>query len=100
MIRVRFHEEAEDDFLDAIRYYADRSRTVASRFVQEVRSGIELISTHPEIGPRISHNARRKVLRNFPYSLIYADEGKELLVVGVARDNRRPGYWKKRASGA
>ena len=46
MIRVRFHEEAEDDFLDAIRYYADRSRTVASRFVQEVRySGPQLLSS-------------------------------------------------------
>ena len=71
MSEVRLHEEAEEEFLEAIRYYVQRSRAVATRFVDEVRAGLEYVSEYPEMGPRIVGQVHRKVLRTYPYSLIY-----------------------------
>ncbi len=96
MTEVRLHEEAEEEFLEAIRYYVQRSRAVATRFVDEVRAGLESISEFPDMGPRISGQIRRKVLKSYPYSLIYVIVEDEILVLAVMRDNRRPGYWKRR----
>ena len=96
MSEVRLHEEAEEEFLEAIRYYIQRSGAVATRFVNEVRAGLAYISEYPEMGPLIVGQVRRKVLRTYPYSLIYVIAEDEVTVLAVMRDNRRPGYWKKR----
>ena len=96
MISPQFHREAEDEFLDAISYYALRNRDVAANFVEEVRSALELLGRFPESAPTISSNVRRKVLTRFPYSILYTVRDDHLFVLALMRDGRRPEYWKHR----
>jgi len=42
-----------------------------------------------------SAGTRRYVLPDFPYSVIYFVEAA-IIIVAVAHDRRRPGYWRER----
>jgi len=42
--------------------------------------------------------ARRRVLRRFPYSIVFLLEPAEIVIVAVAHHKRRPGYWIGRVS--
>jgi len=39
---------------------------------------------------------RRCRLHRFPYSVIYTQDGADILVLAVAHQHRKPGYWRKR----
>jgi len=96
MTSIRFLEEAEDEFLEAIRYYTKQSRGIGADFVSEVRLAIDLIVSYPEGTPLIRPSVHRKVLRRYPYSLLYTIEPDGVLVIAVMRQSRRPGYWHRR----
>jgi len=50
----------------------------------------------PESAPEIASGIRKCVLRKFRFSLIYSIERDSLLVLAVAHQSRRPGYWFRR----
>jgi hypothetical protein len=54
------------------------------------------IEEYPEIAPEIDYGVRAKALRRFPYSLMYVIDDRELLIVAIAHQSRRPGYWADR----
>lgn len=39
---------------------------------------------------------RRRVLKKWPYSIIYSVDARSVFVVAVAHDKRKPGYWLAR----
>jgi len=39
---------------------------------------------------------RRKILRQFPYSIFYVVDDDAVVIVAIAHHKRRPGYWKPR----
>jgi plasmid stabilization system protein ParE len=96
MTHVRFLDEAAEEFLEAIRYYAQQSRGIGVDFVDEVRVAIDFIATYPEGATLIRPSVYRKVVRKYPYSLLYTVEPEGILVIAVMRQSRRPGYWHPR----
>jgi toxin ParE1/3/4 len=52
---------------------------------------------YPKASP-IIHSAgiRRKKIRGFPYSILYALEDDHLRVIAVPHEKRFPHYWKSR----
>jgi len=46
--------------------------------------------------PIVFSNARRAVLRRFPYSLIYVESGDDILVVACFHGRRNPRRWQDR----
>ena len=62
----------------------------------ELERAMESIVETPEAwSPHLS-GTRRYLLRKFPYCVIYRVVGDRLEVVAVARQRRRPGYWRDR----
>lgn len=41
-------------------------------------------------------DAKRLLLRRFPYSIVVRESDDEILVIAVAHQHRRPGYWRDR----
>jgi toxin ParE2 len=37
-------------------------------------------------------------LRRFPYSVVYTQDGADILVLAIAHQHRKPNYWKTRLS--
>ena len=39
---------------------------------------------------------RRLAVARFPYHVVYLKPARELRILAIAHDRRKPGYWKKR----
>jgi plasmid stabilization system protein ParE len=90
---MRYLTIAEIEFDEAVAWYRARSRGVARHFGQEVKIVERLLLEHPRIGKCVELDARSLCVNDFPYTLIYAIEKHEIVVVAVAHQSRRPGYW-------
>lgn len=66
-------------------------------FLAEVQRAENQIIANPNAAPKIRGDIRRKLLRRFPYALMYANEPDRIRVVAAAHSKRRPFYWWDRA---
>jgi plasmid stabilization system protein ParE len=95
-MKVRFHPEARSELRRARAWYSERSPLSAAAFAREVDNAINRIVATPERYPVAEHGTRRLVLQQFPFSLFYRAGADEVVIVAVAHQKRRPGYWRKR----
>lgn len=100
MIPLRYHEAAEDELLNEIGYLELQANGLGRRLFAEVRRAERLISQFPESAPEIRASIRKHLLQKFRYSLIYSRENNGVLILAVAHQSRRPGYWAGRVSNA
>ena len=96
---VRYLEAAQDELLLEVGYLELRVKGLGRRFLGEVRRVEQLILQFPRAGREIRPGIRRRLLRKFPFSLIYSLEGDDILILAVAHHKRRPGYWLRRSGG-
>ena len=94
---VRFHPEAEQEYLSSLAWYKERSLTAALDFEKEFGAAMAAIAENPERWPVYLSKYRRYVLRQFPFAIVYRTLDTEIFVLAVAHGHRRPGYWRKRA---
>lgn len=95
---VRLHAEAEAEYLDAAGYYGARSLAVGHAFVDRVEAALAWIAELPLAAPAWPGrpDIRKRVLAQFPYSIIYVVEPQAILVVAIEHAKQRPGKWLRR----
>lgn len=81
--------------MEAARYYENEAPGVGMAFVAAVHKTIAEIADFPLAVPLI-RNVRQKILRHFPYNIIYSVEPEMIVIVAVAHQRRRPNYWQSR----
>jgi toxin ParE1/3/4 len=91
--QVDLAPEAILEIEEAFDWYLERSPGAAEAFLVEIDQGLTLITTSPGLWPLFEAGARKYVLPNFPYNLIYREAADEIKVVAVAHHKRRPRYW-------
>jgi toxin ParE1/3/4 len=99
MRRVAFHPEADNEVIEAARYYETRLAGLGFSFLMELDSSIEQVVANPEAYQLVSEDIRQKPFWRFPYSLLYVIEVDRIRVVAVAHQKRRPNYWRSRLLG-
>jgi plasmid stabilization system protein ParE len=57
----------------SIEWYAERSETVAKRFSDELLQTVEAIAAEPQRFPIYKAKYRYRLLRRFPYRVIYRE---------------------------
>lgn len=72
---LRFHPQAQQEYLAALGWYGERSLDEALNFERDLR---------------------KYTLRQFPFSIVYQDFSSEILILALAHGWRQPGYWKDR----
>lgn len=94
----RFHPEAKAELREAIRWYHENAFEQADRFAKLVQVSIGEIRQRPESWPVIptAPEYRRRVLSDFPYSLIYEIQEMRILIVCITHQRRDPEYWLSR----
>lgn len=95
-MKLEFHPEAEEEFLQAVSYYEAQMPGLGERFDAELRTAAALLLEYAEIGPLVDTHLRKLVLDRFPYSLIYSISSEMIYVLAVAHERRKPGYWQAR----
>ena len=93
---VSFHEFAEFELNDAAVFFEIKREGLGLRFLSAVEAAAAHIREYPEASPVVMQDVRRKVLRTFPYSVIYSIKPDGIRILAIANQRRRPFYWRGR----
>jgi plasmid stabilization system protein ParE len=104
MITVRFLREARRELTEAAQWYKQKEGLPLARdFGTNYRAQLQRARQMPKTGhlvtglpTDIDFEVRKFRFERFPYTLLVAHLPDELVVVAVAHQHRRPGYWRKR----
>ena len=94
--RISFHEHAEFELNDAAAFFESERVGLGARFLSQVEGALAYIRAHPEASPVVIQDVRRKVLRRFPYSIMYSIKPDRIRILAIASQKRRPFYWHGR----
>jgi plasmid stabilization system protein ParE len=94
---VYFHPAASVELAEAAGFYNDKVVGLGETFILEVQRITNLVQEQPLIGQSVRLNFRSIVLARFPYSAVYTVESDRILVLAIAHQRRRPGYWRDRS---
>src|SRR5437867_5797060 len=97
MARVSFHRLAERELNDAALYYAHESPGLGIAFLNEVAAYVESIVKNPNAGTQIRGQVRRRLLRRFPYGILFFPSGSRHTIFAIMNLKRRPTYWVGRS---
>jgi plasmid stabilization system protein ParE len=95
-MKVRFHPDARVELLRARAWYEERSPLSAAALAQEIDAAISRIAEAPMRYPQAEHGTRRLALPRFPFNIFYRVGATEVVIVAVAHQKRKPGYWRQR----
>ncbi len=98
---VRVDPEAEEEIAAGIDWYESKRAGLGSEFLDEVDAAVRSLE---EPGPECGHvygvpselGVKRKLVRRFPYLIIFIEFERAVRVIAVAHAARRPGYWRRR----
>ena len=93
MGRPEFHRLADRELNEAAQYYDLESPGLGSSFLEEVDRCLQSIEDHPEAGVILRGFVRRRLLRRFPYALLYKIKPTSIRILAVMNLKRRPTYW-------
>lgn len=95
-MNVEFHPAALREVEEAQGWYEERSLFAASAFLRELTTAVRRIRQAPDRYPAAEAGTRRILLERFPFTIYYRVRQSTLIVVAVAHQKRRPGYWTSR----
>ena len=96
MVDLVVSSAAEEDFAEALSWYAARSVHVAERFDAEFGQSLTTIASDPSRFPRCDQRHHFYLMRHFPYQVIYRQHGDLWVVIAVAHTARSSRSWSGR----
>lgn len=90
--RVSFHPLAEQELNEATNYYDATSPGLGAAFLDEVERAVKRILEPPEASPLVNRAVRRKLVRRFPYSVLYSVRTDTIRILAIANHKRRLFY--------
>jgi hypothetical protein len=82
--------------LRAARYYDARRPGLGDEFLDEIALVVGRIRTSPKAIAPFAADMRARLLSRFPYALVYCVAADGAIIVAVAHNSRRTGYWRRR----
>ncbi len=95
-LRLFFHPRAEEELNEAAAYYEGESHGLGLAFVEAIEGAINQILAFPDAAPLVNAFVRRKIVRSFPYSVMYSSDESSVRILAIANQKRRPSYWRGR----
>lgn len=96
MGKYRLTTEAKNELSAGVSFYDSEYPGLGQDFAVEVRRLCRLVAKSPGSGFELRPGLRRRILRRFPYSILYTIDDDSIVVIAVAHQSRRPGYWTQR----
>jgi toxin ParE1/3/4 len=88
-----FHDLAKVELNEAAQYYNSKSPGLGAAFLAEAEQAVAGILEFPESSHIVHGTVRQRVLRRFPYGLLYRLRGEQVRILAVMNLRRRPAYW-------
>jgi plasmid stabilization system protein ParE len=96
VFNVIFTQAARRELIDAQDWYEGEAPGLGSRFRVAIDATIQRMSANPLQFPVVFKNARRALVRRFPYMLFFTIDGDALLVIACFHASRDPNRWQQR----
>ena len=96
MIKPRFLPAAESELLKEVTYYSNLRNGLGIRFERAVESAVKNAVSNPSGGGPSPNDTRSRLVKGFPFSVVFRASDTEILVVAVMHHRREPGYWADR----
>ena len=93
---ARFTKLARNEFLAQVAYYEELEPGLGSRFRIEVEAAVQRAAAAPLHGKPSAGGTRRRLVKSFPFSVVYTKTENVILVHAVADSRRLPEYWLSR----
>ncbi|MCB0581491.1 MAG: type II toxin-antitoxin system RelE/ParE family toxin [Phaeodactylibacter sp.] len=93
---LRFHDLAREEVRDAYQYYESKRPGLGDEFLEEIDKVIQRTLDSPEIYPVEFGEARKGVVRKFPYIIIYTVLDQSIFIVSVFNTDQDTSAWKRR----
>lgn len=87
---VIIRPEAENDLKEALIWYEDKRPGLGYDFPLQVEAGLRFIERNPEISPIEYKEARKHLIKRFPYKIIYLVEKEKVIILAVIHSKRSP----------
>ena len=97
MAKILFTKAAQGDLADAVRWYDTHAPHVVPQFRDALRAALIRVAEHPKQFPLAYKDARRVLLRRFPYILVFRETKDAVYVVAVFHTSRDPLTWMRRS---
>lgn len=96
-VRASYHRLAEEELAEAAGYYDQKSSGLGRAFVEEIEDCIAAILEQPSAGRQLVGEVRRRLMRRFPYAVVYRITDSGIRILAVMNLRRRPSYWAGRS---
>jgi L-amino acid N-acyltransferase YncA len=100
---VKVLDAAAEEAAEAAAWYERQREGLGFEFQEAIEAALDLLEDEivpltPVPGIAGKRDAKRLILKRFPYTVIVREHGSVLAVVAFAHHSRRPGYWRDRLS--
>jgi plasmid stabilization system protein ParE len=92
-LAIEISEFAQKELDDAVLYYEMEQPGLGNRFKDEVRQSIARIQMYPTSWPIERGEVRKFFVHKFPYKVLYSLQEKKIVILAIAHQHRKPGYW-------
>jgi plasmid stabilization system protein ParE len=93
---VLFHPAAEEEFKEAVLWYGNQQEGLDLEFVRCIDDAIQKIKRNSGLYPIEFENYRKKVVRRFPFKIVYEITEDHIYILAVFHSRRNPEQLKLR----
>ncbi|HEY2827577.1 MAG TPA: type II toxin-antitoxin system RelE/ParE family toxin [Pirellulales bacterium] len=93
---IRLLPEAKAEFDAAADWYEQRRTGLGLEFMGRIHEAFQRIADHPEIKATVYQDLRQSAVQQFPYVVVYRQDGNQILVVAVFHTARDQTVWESR----
>jgi toxin ParE1/3/4 len=95
-MNLRFDPAARAEYVSAAERYKAEGGERGHEFAREFRTALDMILAFPRSYAADASGARKKLLRQFPYTIVYRATDETIEIIACAHNRREPGYWRDR----
>jgi plasmid stabilization system protein ParE len=99
-MKLEILEVAQNELEDAIMFYELEQSGLGRRFKTEVRQAIKRIKSYPQAWSVERGEVRKCFVHKFPYTIFYSLQKQTIVILVIAHQHRKPGYWIDRLEDA
>ncbi|MEE9355441.1 MAG: type II toxin-antitoxin system RelE/ParE family toxin [Methylococcaceae bacterium] len=96
MKQLIIQQQATQEADEAARWYEDQFPSLGVEFLLELDAALYRVIDNPDIYQPVYENARRVLVRRFPYAAYFISETGTVRIIAILRQSRNPDVWQSR----